>query len=266
MLRRSALFLAECDFTILPSKVAKITLNRPDRRNAFGRAMSKEMSDSITACANPENGVRALVITSAVAGTFSAGADLKERKEMTPEEARSFVDGLRAMLNAIEDLEMPTIAAVDGVALGGGLELALACDIRVCSEKSKIGLTEAGLAIVPGAGGTFRLPKAVGLSQAMRMICSGTAVDGNEALRIGLVQEMAADPAVRAVEMAEKIASNGPIAVRAAKMAMKEGYQQSRDVQLAAEKKAYEKVLPTKDRLEGLKAFSEKRKPSYQGH
>lgn len=266
MLRSSRFFLAECEFTILPSKVARITLNRPDRRNAFGRVMSKEFQDAVAACAKPENGIRAVVIASSVPGTFSAGADLKERKEMAPEEASAFVDGLRAMLNATEDLEMPTIAAIDGVALGGGLELALSCDIRVCSEKSKIGLTEAGLAIVPGAGGTFRLPRAVGLSQAMRMICSGTAVDGNEALRIGLVQETVSEPAARAVEMAEKIASNGPIAVRAAKMAMKEGYQQDRETQLAAEKKAYAKVLPTKDRLEGLKAFAEKRKPVYLGH
>ena len=266
MFRACRFMLAECDFTILPSKVARITMNRPDRRNAFGRVMSKELQDAVAACSNPENQVRAVVVTSAVKGTFSAGADLKERKEMSPEEARAFVDGLRAMLNAIEDLEMPTIAALDGVALGGGLELALSCDIRICSEASKIGLTETGLAIVPGAGGTFRLPKAVGLSQAMRLICSGTAVDGSEALRIGLVQEMTADPAARAVEMAEKIASNGPIAVRAAKCAMKEGYQKDREAQLAAEKKAYEKVLPTKDRLEGLKAFSEKRKPQYQGH
>lgn len=266
MLRSTIRCLAECDFTILESKVAKIVLNRPDRRNAFGRVMSKELLEGITACANPANGVRALVITSAVPGTFSAGADLKERKEMSPEEARAFVNGLRSMLNQLEDLEIPTISAIDGVALGGGLELSLATDIRIASEKSKIGLTETGLAIVPGAGGTFRLPRAVGLSQAMRLICSGVSIDGNEALRIGLVQELAADPGARAVELAEKIGSNGPIAVRAAKMAMKEGYQKDRDVQLAAELKAYEKVLPTKDRLEGLKAFAEKRKPQYQGH
>lgn len=268
MLRRSLLALAECDFSITASKVGHIILNRPDRKNAFGRVMAQQFADSVRACAEASAAaaVRAVVISSSSPGIFSAGADLKERKEMTPDEARAFVNSLRAMLNALEDLEVPTIAALNGVALGGGIELALACDIRIAAESSKLGLTETGLAIVPGAGGTFRLPRAVGLAHAMRLITSATQISGTEALRINLVQELAADPAARALELAAKIASNGPIAVKAAKMAMKEGYGQGRDGGMAAEGKAYAKVLPTKDRLEGLKAFAEKRPPQYEGH
>jgi len=263
MLRWSRRALAECEFHLLPNKVAHIVLNRAERRNAFGRVMSKEYADCIARCSDV--GVRAVVISSSVPGTFSAGADLKERKEMSVDEARAFVDGLRTMLNVTEDLAVPTIAAIDGVALGGGLELALACDMRVASEGSKVGLTETGLAIVPGAGGTYRLPRAVGLAQALRLISTASPVDGSEALRIGLVQALAPDPKQAALDMAAKIAANGPIAVRAAKQAMRDGYQKDRAAGLAAEREAYQKVLPSQDRLEGLKAFAEKRKPEYTG-
>lgn len=171
----------------------------------------------------------------------------------------------------LEDLPMPTIAALDGVALGGGLEMALACDIRVASSTAKMGLVETKLAVIPGAGGTQRLPRIIGQSLAKELIFTARVLDGTEAHRLGLVnhvqeQNLQGNAAyLKALELAKEILPQGPIALRAAKKAISAGAQTDFDNALAIEKLCYAEVIPTKDRLEGLKAFREKRPPVYTG-
>ena len=249
--------------------VVSLALTRAARKNALGRTLLQELRQSIDFCRSNGSGlVRAVVLSSGVEGTFCAGADLKERKEMTPEEARLFVDSLRAAFCEIEDLTVPIISAIEGHALGGGLELALSTDIRIAGSKALLGVPETSLAIIPGAGGTQRLTKTVGLSKAKELIFTAKPVTAAEAQRINLVnQTVDAGTALQvALEMARTISSNGPIAVAAAKCAVVQGFGLPRDAGMLIERQNYEKVLGTSDRLEGLKAFSEKRRPEYKGH
>ena len=178
-----------------------------------------------------------------------------------------FVRNIRALMDDVEALPQPTIAVVNGFALGGGTELMLACDLRVAAAHAQMGLTETTLAIIPGAGGTQRLPRLVGKSRAKDLILTGRKIDAGEAERIGLVNRVA--PAVglraRALELAACIAANGPVAVRAAKAAIDQGCEVSLAEGLEIEARCYERVLPTRDRLEALAAFAEKRRPVYQG-
>jgi methylglutaconyl-CoA hydratase len=249
------------------NNVSTITLHRPAARNALSRAFRQELEDSLRWCGDSANGVRAVIVQSTVPKVFCAGADLKERKGMSQEEARAFVDSLRMTFDLLEDLPVPTIAAVEGAALGGGLELALAADIRVGGEAALFGVPETSLAIIPGAGGTYRLPKLIGLSNAKLMAFTGKPLSAADAQAMGVINRVvpAGGALAEAQKIAEQIAGNGPVAVRAAKMAMNEGYGQTRVEGLAAERRGYDLVIPTQDRLEGLKAFAEKRKPSYKG-
>ena len=152
-----------------------LKMNRPARKNAFGRVMLQEFGECLDACTESAS-IRSVVLVSTVSGVFSAGADLKERKEMSQDEASTFVTKLRSTFSALEELRCPTISVIDGVALGGGLELALSTDLRVCTDKSKLGVPETGLAIIPGAGGTQRLPRAVGIPRAKEMIFTADPV------------------------------------------------------------------------------------------
>ena len=163
---------------------------------------------------------------------------------------------------------MPVIAAIKGSALGGGLELALAADIRIAAIDSRMGLKEVTLAIMPGAGGTQRLARIVGIGLALDWITTGRDVSPDEALRAGLISEIVAENRLlnRATELAGKIAENGPVGVQAAKKALREGYDMPFKESLEIEWAEYLKTIPTMDRLEGLKAFSEKRKPNYKGY
>lgn len=259
----------ECLIT-LEKAVATISFNRPARKNAIGKVFLNELRSAIDFCnQNASSGeVRAVVLTSLVDRVFCAGADLKERKEMSPEEARAFVDSLRSTLCALEDLPIPTICAIEGAALGGGLEVALSTDIRIAGEEAKLGVPETGLAIIPGAGGTQRLPRIVGPSHAKELAFTGSPVSGERAAAIGLVNHVVAKGGAleRALEMAATISKNGPIAVQCAKRAIVGGAFLPRDEAMAVERKQYDVVLGTKDRLEGLAAFQERRKPAYQGH
>ena len=186
---------------------------------------------------------------------------------MSVDEARAFVDLLRATFNLLEDTPKPTIAAVEGSALGGGLELILAADIRVAGADATFGVPETSLGIIPGAGGTFRLPKLVGLQRAKTMAFTAQAIGAEEACRVGLVASVvpAGSALEEALKIAHKIPQNGPLAGQAVKKAMEDGYGQSRDAGLAAERRGYEQIIDSEDRLEGLKAFAEKRKPIYLG-
>lgn len=200
-----------------------------------------------------------------------SGADLKERLTMTQEEAGAFVSSIRRMTMDIEDLPMPVIAAIDGAALGGGLELALACDLRTAADSAKVGLVETRLAIIPGGGGTQRLPRLIGPALAKELVFTARILNGGQAADIGLVNHSVPqndnnDAAYqRAVQLAEEIIPNGPIGVRMAKTAISKGMQVDIMSGLAVEQACYAQIIPTKDRIEGLKAFKEKRKPQFKG-
>lgn len=266
MFSRSRLLCSELLFDINANRIATIGLNRQSRKNALGKQLLSSLQQALRDCQS--NAVRCVVLHSLVDGVFCAGADLKERKEMTPDEARNFVNQLRSTFCEIEDLPMPVIAAVEGKALGGGLELALAADLRVVSASAQLGVPETSLAIIPGAGGSQRLVKTIGLSRAKLMMFTSSPVGAEEASKLGLVDRVTATGGAleEAVQLATAIAQNGPIAIQAAKKAANEGYYApSREAGMAVEQAQYERVLATEDRLEGLKAFAEKRKPKYQG-
>ncbi|XP_019569436.2 methylglutaconyl-CoA hydratase, mitochondrial isoform X6 [Rhinolophus sinicus] len=199
------------------------------------------------------------------------GADLKERVKMNPSEVGPFVSKIRAVINEMANLPVPTIAAIDGLALGGGLELALACDIRVAASSAKMGLVETKLAIIPGGGGTQRLPRAIGMSLAKELIFSARVLDGQEAKAVGLVshvleQNQEGDAAYRkALDLAREFLPQGPVAMRVAKLAINQGMEVDLVTGLAIEEACYAQTIPTKDRLEGLLAFKEKRSPRYKG-
>ena len=241
-------------------------LERPAARNALGRQLIGELEAELAHLAE-DGSTRVVVIHSLVPGVFCAGADLKERAGMTPEEAEAFVGRLRSAFSALEALPMPTVAAVEDAALGGGLELALACDLRVAGEAAVLGLPETSLAIIPGAGGTQRLPRLVGRARAKDLIFTGRRVGAAEALEMNLVDRRAArgEALQCALELARQILPNGPVALRAAKEAIDSGLDLERDQAMALEASCYRRVLPTRDLLEGLAAFKEKRKPVYQG-
>ncbi|XP_078531750.1 methylglutaconyl-CoA hydratase, mitochondrial isoform X3 [Lissotriton helveticus] len=215
--------------------------------------------------------VRTVILRSEVPGIFCAGADLKERAKMHPSEVGPFVGKARAVMNDLADLPMPTIAVLDGIALGGGLEMALACDIIVAASSAKMGLVETKLAIIPGAGGTQRLPRAIGVALAKELIFSARVLDGEEAKAVGLVshvveQNDAGDAAYRkAVSLAREFIPQGPVAIRMAKLAINQGIEVDLATGLAIEEACYGQVIPTKDRIEGLLAFKEKRPPRYKG-
>uniref|UniRef100_UPI00398F47A3 methylglutaconyl-CoA hydratase, mitochondrial isoform X3 n=1 Tax=Pristiophorus japonicus TaxID=55135 RepID=UPI00398F47A3 len=216
-------------------------INRPQSKNAISKNLVEMMTAAIEEVKCDKN-VRAVILRSEVPGIFCAG-----------------------------NLPMPTIAALDGTALGGGLEMALACDIRVAATSAKMGLVETKLAIIPGAGGTQRLPRIVGVSLAKELIFSGRLLDGTEAKVVRLVshvveQNEAGDAAYhRALSLAKEFIPQGPIAVRLAKLAINQGIEVDLKTGLAIEEACYAQVIPTKDRIEGLNAFKEKRLPRYTG-
>jgi enoyl-CoA hydratase/carnithine racemase len=234
--------------------------------NSFNFAMLRELGAKVESLQwDPE--VRVIVITGAGDKAFCAGADLKERATLPEDQVRRFIFTIRNLFTFIESMNKPVIAAVNGIALGGGTELALACDIRIVSESATMGLTETRLAIIPGAGGTQRLPRIVGRGKAKELIFTGRRVDAKEALEIGLVNKVA--PAGKLIdeclEMAAMICEAGPIAITQAKYAVNYGCEVDLHSGLAIESNAYWVTIPTEDRMEGLTAFREKRKPVYKG-
>lgn len=211
--------------------------------------------------------IRCVQITGAGDKAFCAGADLKERRLMESAMVPQFVRNIRALMDDVEQLPQPTIAVVNGFAFGGGTELMLACDLRVAAEEARFGLTEVTLAIIPGAGGTQRLPRLVGKSRAKDLILTGRKLGAIEAFGMGLVNRCVPrkDLAACADSLAAEIAQNGPVAVRAAKRAIDEGGETPLREGLKIEADCYGLVIPTQDRLEALAAFAEKRKPLFEG-
>lgn len=247
--------------------VATITLNRPDRMNAVDRATLKALRAIVEELWDDAS-IRAVILTGAGEKSFCAGADLKERAGMTPGEVRRFLKDIREVTSQLENLPKPVIAAVNGLALGGGTELALSCDIRLAAEGALMGLTETTLAIIPGAGGTQRLPRLVGKGRAKELIFTGRRVEAAEALAIGLVEFIV--PPEQLLEEARALATRiventGPVAVTQAKFAINRGLEVDLESGLVLEAKAYEVTIPTADRQEALRAFAEKRKPIFKG-
>ncbi|MCF8564489.1 enoyl-CoA hydratase [Alicyclobacillus tolerans] len=243
-----------------------LTLNRPEQANALSTELVGALQDALDDL-YLRSDVRVVIIQGAGQRAFCAGADLKERRSMDEQQARQAVGRIKRVVNSVAALPMPVIAAVNGVAFGGGTELALACDLRIAGESAKFGLTETSLGIIPGAGGTQRLPRLIGLAKAKELIYTARRIEAREALELGLVSQVVHDGELHqtAVRLAEEIAGNAPIAVRQAKFAIDRGFEVDLTSGLALEDKAYEVVIPTSDRLEGLAAFAEKRKPRYQG-
>ncbi len=247
-------------------QVAVLTLNRPEVMNSFNFEMLRALQGAVeTLRFDPE--IRVLIITGAGDRAFCAGADLKERATLSPVQVKEFIFTIRNLFTAIEQLPKPVIGAVNGIALGGGTELALACDVRIAAANATMGLTETRLAIIPGAGGTQRLPRLVGKGKAKELIFTGRRVAAAEALAIGMVNEVCEPGELMAAcqKMAAMMCETGPIAVEQAKYAINYGMETDLATGLAIESNAYWVTIPTEDRLEGLAAFREKRKPVYKG-
>lgn len=246
--------------------IATLTFNRPEARNAFSRALADAVIAALDEIEHDKS-VRVVVLTGSGDRAFSAGADLKERITMDETEVRRFVSRLQGTMSRLERMAKPVIAAINGFALGGGLELALACDIRIMSSSAQVGLTETRLGIIPGAGGTQRLPRVVGVAWAKELIFTGRRIDGAEAARIGLVTHVTAPEELlpTAYRIAREIIGNAPIAVAQAKHAIQAGAQCDLETGLAIERNAYQVTIPTQDRIEALVAFREKRAPVFQG-
>lgn len=247
-------------------QVAILTLNRPDAMNAINFDMLNAMKAEVESI-RFNAGIRVVIITGAGEKAFCAGADLKERADMPEDRVRMFIYTIRRLFSDIESLSKPVIAAVNGLALGGGTEMTLACDIRIASMNASMGLTETRLAIIPGAGGTQRLPRLVGRGKAKELIFTGRRVDAKEALEIGLVNSVCEPNLLmdEALKMAAMICEAGPVAIEQAKYAVDAGLETDLNTGLAIESNAYWITIPTRDRLEGLAAFREKRKPVYEG-
>lgn len=239
------------------------TIDGEARRNALTRALVADLEAQVHRVSGAERAVRAVVLTGAGDKAFCAGADLKERAGMSEQEVRGFLDQLRRTFRSIELSDCVFIAFVNGAAFGGGTELALSCDLRVVAPTAQLGLTEVKLGIIPGGGGTQRLPRLIGPGAAKDLILTGRRVEANEALRLGLANRIGGLADARA--LADAIVENAPIAVGAAKHAIDEGTVMRLDHALALEQEKYELTITTQDRLEGLKAFAEKRKPVFTG-
>lgn len=243
-----------------------VTLNRPEVANSLDRPMLMKGAELVHKL-HYDTSVRAIIVTGAGEKSFCAGADLKERAGMTMGEVRQYIMKIRDTFTAIENLPQPVICAINGAALGGGLELSLACDLRIAAPHASFALTEVKFGIIPGGGGTQRLPRLIGRGRAKEMILLGRKLSAQEALAIGLVNEVAEEGKLMdaAFAMAQEVCETGPIAVQQAKYSINRGMEVDINTGLQIESKSYEVTIPTKDRIEALEAFKEKRKPNFKG-
>ncbi|CAO3658488.1 unnamed protein product [Umbelopsis vinacea] len=246
--------------------IAVLSLNCPKAKNAISVKLLQDFREALKEARFSNVLPRVLILRSMVDGVFCAGADLKERAGMSPPQVTEFLYNLRQAYRELETLPIPTIAVIDGAALGGGLEMALSCDMRVAGAKAKIGLPETKLAIIPGAGGTQRLPRLIGAAKAKELIFTGASLDAKGAYHWGIVNYATEDSSYsKALSLAQSMLTQGPIAMRMAKMAIDKGIQTDIDSGLEFEQAYYAQVIPTEDRMEGLTAFREKRTPVYKG-
>jgi len=247
-------------------RVAEIVLDRPKVHNALSTAMARQIA-AVAAAVAADREIRAVVLSSAAERAFCVGADLKERNSYSDDDLRRQRPVFRAAFGGILELPMPAIAAVHGFALGGGLELALSCDLMVADETTVLGLPEVTVGVIPGGGGTQLLTRRVGYSRAADLIFTGRRVDVAEAVRLGLVdrQVPAGAATTVALELAATIAANSPVGVRNAKRALRLGTDGSLAAGLEVEDAAWRATAFSGDRREGVAAFNEKRTPDWPG-
>ncbi|MBC8310971.1 MAG: enoyl-CoA hydratase/isomerase family protein [Candidatus Marinimicrobia bacterium] len=251
-------------FNLQNDGLAFLTLSRQPV-NALSKEFIASLSEQIDEISK-DSKIKILIISSSIKH-FCAGADLKERAVLSIDEAQVAVSGISNCLSKLEKLPFPTISAINGSALGGGLELSLCCDFRVAEDSAILGLPETSLGIIPGAGGTQRLPRLIGLSKAKYWIYSARKLSAEEAFIDGVVDFLSPDGEVleTAIDLATELMENAPLALRAAKMAVSKGYDLSIEEGVEVEKEAYDITLNSEDRLEALKAFSQKRSPKWSG-
>ena len=245
-------------------RIATLTVNRPEVRNALSKETVEEMHAALRALAARDD-VGVLILTGAGEKAFVAGADIREIRERGKREALEAIN--QELFMAVENFPFPVIAAVGGYALGGGFELALACDLRVAAEEACFGFPETGLGIIPAAGGTQRLPRHIGWGKAKELVLTGEIIDAREAERLGLVSKVVprAELMAAARALAERILSRGPLAVRLAKLTLNVAARAGLDAGLQVERLAQTVLFESKDKLEGTTAFLEKRKPEFRG-
>ncbi|WP_242394413.1 enoyl-CoA hydratase-related protein [Anaeromyxobacter oryzisoli] len=242
------------------------TIDGEDRRNAISMAMLRELGDHLARAA-ADRALRVVVLTGAGDKAFCAGADLKERARMSPDDVQTFHDGLRRALRAIEEAPQPFVAALNGAALGGGLELALACDLRIASDAAQLGLPEVSLGIIPGGGGTQRLARLIGVARAKDLVLTARRCGAAEALAMGLVSRLSPPQRLLAdaLDLAARLSRNAPVSLRQAKRAIDGGFHLPLEEALDLEHRLYQDCMRTKDRVEALRAFAEKRAPVFTG-
>ncbi len=243
-----------------------LTINRPEKMNALSNQLTSELK-MVLDTVEQDDMLRILVITGAGDKAFVAGADIQELVIRDAQIGRKVSKERQDLFSRIENLAVPSIAAVNGYALGGGLELALACSIRICSDRAKFGAPEVKLGIIPGDGGTQRLPRIVGLGRAMEMILSGDFIDAQEAYRMGLANKVVPHEELmeKTLELADKIASRPPLAVQFAKEAVNRSVGSGVDSGYALESYLHALSCTTEDKKEGVSAFLEKRKGQFKG-
>jgi len=247
----------------LENRVAVVTINRPRALNALNSQVIEELAETVKSI-QQDNDIEVVIITGE-GKAFVAGADIKEMEAYSPVQAAAYASKANQVFRMLELMNKPVIAALNGFALGGGCELALACDIRIASEFGKFGQPEVGLGITPGFGGTQRLSRLVGIGMAKELIFTGNIIDSTEALRIGLVNRVV--PAAKLLDtakaLASKISHNGQLAVGYAKQAINRGTETDLDTALALETNLFSLCFSTEDQKEGMQAFVEKRKPNF---
>ncbi|RZF46688.1 hypothetical protein LSTR_LSTR002551 [Laodelphax striatellus] len=250
--------------------IAVININKPETKNALDNELVDNFLNAIDSVISDRD-TRVVILRSLVPNVFCAGANLKERLKMSECDVYDFISKLQTFTTKLADVPVPVIAAIDGVALGGGFEISLACDLRIASQNVKLGLVETKLGIIPGAGGTQRLARLVGTSLAKELVFTGRIINSDTARGMSIVNhvvpqnEQGNAAFCKAVQVAEEILPNGPLAVRMAKIAIDMGSAVDIRTGCMIEERCYGRLVPTLDRREGLMAFSEKRKPTYKG-
>lgn len=246
------------------SHIATITINRPEALNALNLDVLKGL-EAVIDDVNKNTAIKVAIITGAGGKAFVAGADIETMIKMTPGEAAAFSTNGQQVFNKISALPQIVIAAIDGFALGGGCELALACDIRIASTKSKLGIPETGLGVIPGFGGTQRLPRLVGLPIAIELMVTARQMPADECLKCGLVNHIVPSEEIISFcwDLAEKIVKNSSSAIKLGKMAMYNGSEMDMENALAYESSMFALSFATPDQREGMEAFLAKRKPVF---
>ena len=246
--------------------IARLTINRPEKLNALDRQTMKDI-DAAVGEAGRDTSIGVLIVTGMGEKAFVAGADIGELAAQTPVEGAAYARAGQAVLGRLERLGKPSLAAINGYALGGGLELAMACTIRLASESARLGQPEVALGIIPGYGGTQRLARLVGAGRALELILTGEPIDAREAHRIGLVNRVVPQAELPGATeaMARVLLTRGPLALRLALQAVHEGLQMSLEEGLSMEAALFGLTCATEDMREGTRAFVEKRKPAFKG-